>query len=168
VGLHFIRDQSLLRRVEELMVRADAVQFSVPERRAELGGWLGEEAFRTGWFLSRVARLARAHLSRTGYLAPDAGRPLEGASALGVLDLAAGGRAAQLRAGQAFERVFLTATAEGLSLQPLGQALQIPGTRRELLSLLPRDRGAPQILFRLGWADPAPHAPRRPLSHVVA
>lgn len=168
VGVHFLRDPSLLRRFRELVIRADAVHLSAPERCDELSGWLGKEAFRTRWFLSRVARLARAHLLETGYGAPRDESPLQGAPVLGVLTLDRVDRTRQLQAGQAFERLFLTATAEGLALQPMCQALQVPGTRHDLRATLPRDWGEPQIVFRIGHDGSPPHAPRRPLEHVVA
>jgi nitroreductase len=71
-----------------------------------------------------------------------------------------------LQAGQALERVLLTATARGLSATPLTQPLEIPELRERLSD--PRDgRIVAQVVLRLGYGPPAPPPRRRPLSEVL-
>jgi nitroreductase len=70
-----------------------------------------------------------------------------------------------LRAGQALERVLLTATARGVASTPLTQAIEIP----ELRDLLhgPTELDMVQSIVRFGYAGRVRQAPRRPLTDVV-
>jgi nitroreductase len=70
-----------------------------------------------------------------------------------------------VRAGQALQRVLLTATVRGVASTPMTQALEIPEIRR-LLSDPARHR-YPQLILRLGYGRPAAGSPRRPLSDVL-
>jgi hypothetical protein len=83
-------------------------------------------------------------------------------------------RATQVRAGRAYARVQLAATAHGIAMQPMQQALQEypeqAGPYGEIRKLL--DAPAPshtvQMWARVGFAPPVPPAPRRGLdAHVV-
>lgn len=81
-------------------------------------------------------------------------------------------RAAQLGAGRDWLRVNLAATAAGLAVHPLSQALQefpeMAGCYRELHALLAPDGGRVQMLGRVGYAPPPDPSPRWPLeTHLV-
>jgi nitroreductase len=86
------------------------------------------------------------------------------AQAFGVLTTSVGGRAAELAAGAALLRVNLAATALGIAFQPLNAPLE--GRMAIPSGLLPDDE-IPHILFRIGYAEDAPPAPRRTLFEVV-
>jgi nitroreductase len=69
-----------------------------------------------------------------------------------------------LRAGQALERVLLTATALGLAATPMSQATELP----ELRPLVAGPAGwAPQLVLRLGYGGPSASTPRRPVHEVT-
>jgi nitroreductase len=70
-----------------------------------------------------------------------------------------------LRAGQALERVLLTATAHGLATTPLTQAIEIPELR-DLLNA-PAELGVVQSIVRFGYAGRVHQTPRRPLTDVL-
>ncbi len=72
-----------------------------------------------------------------------------------------------LLAGQALGRVLLELTDAGLVSSILSQVVENPGTRQQLRSDL-RLSGHPQLLLRIGTAEPTPQTPRLPLSDVVA
>jgi len=82
------------------------------------------------------------------------------------------GRRQQLAAGADWLRLNLAATAMGLGLQPLSQALQeypeMTALRRELEALLqvPAE-GRLQMLGRLGYAPPPPPSPRWPVETIL-
>jgi hypothetical protein len=83
-------------------------------------------------------------------------------------------RATQVDAGRAYARVQLAATAQGLAMQPLQQALQeYPEQARpyaEIHRLLGAERPAQtvQMWARVGYAEPVGPAPRRGLdAHIV-
>ena len=78
-------------------------------------------------------------------------------------------RPAQIEAGRAYMRVALQATADGLAMQPMSQALQeYPemAQYRETVHnwLTDRPGETVQMLARLGYAKAVGPAPRWPLS----
>ena len=86
----------------------------------------------------------------------------------------AGSRAAQVRAGRAYVRVHLRATALGLQMHPLSQALQefpeMRGPYAEVHRTLGFDpaRQVVQMLARVGYAkEAAGPSPRRPLQALL-
>ena len=73
---------------------------------------------------------------------------------------------ARLQAGQAMQRVLLTATAAGLSALLSSQAMAVPATRRELRQLLGGGLW-PQIMLRLGHGTAVLPLTRTRLEDVV-
>ena len=73
---------------------------------------------------------------------------------------------ARLQAGQARQRVLLTATAAGLSAALSTRAMAIPATRRELRHLLGGGLW-PQIMLRLGHGTAVPSLAQPELEDVV-
>lgn len=71
-----------------------------------------------------------------------------------------------ITAGQAVERVLLTATAAGLGASFMTQALEVAPIRTQLARYL-GVVGAPQVIIRVGRATPTRAAARRPLDQVV-
>jgi len=71
-----------------------------------------------------------------------------------------------LRAGQAMERLLLTATAAGLDASFISQPVEVPAVRAELRQLLGGGLW-PQIVLRVGYGTPAPKTPRRSLDEVL-
>ena len=80
-------------------------------------------------------------------------------------------RAEQIRAGRDWARINLTATALGVGLQPLSQALQeypeMAAYYRETHKLLAPEGGTVQMLGRLGYAAPVEPSPRWPLEAKI-
>jgi hypothetical protein len=83
-------------------------------------------------------------------------------------------RATQINAGRAYVRAQLAATAAGLSMQPLSQALQeypeqvVPYTEIHQLLQAPAPRFTVQMWTRLGYAPVIEPSPRRGLdAHIV-
>ena len=82
-------------------------------------------------------------------------------------------RTTQVNAGRAYARVQLAATAHGVSMQPLQQALQEypeqaqtrADIRRLVQALQPTQKV--QMWARVGYAPPVEPAPRRPLNAIV-
>ncbi|HEY7175906.1 MAG TPA: nitroreductase family protein, partial [Micromonosporaceae bacterium] len=70
-----------------------------------------------------------------------------------------------LRAGQALERVLLTATVRGVATAPISAPTEEP----ELRALLGDDFGdhVAQVILRLGYGEPVPSTPRRPVTDFV-
>ena len=70
-----------------------------------------------------------------------------------------------VRAGQAMQRVLLTATVRGVATTPMTQALEVPDIRRLLTD--PTRHRYPQLILRVGYGRPASATPRRPLAEVL-
>ncbi|HEV7899601.1 MAG TPA: nitroreductase family protein [Planosporangium sp.] len=72
----------------------------------------------------------------------------------------------QIQAGQALQRVLLTATDLGLAVSMFSQPIEVASVREQLRLALGRHT-APQMLMRFGYATPAPPSPRRPVADVI-
>jgi hypothetical protein len=83
-------------------------------------------------------------------------------------------RATQVNAGRAYARVQLAATAQGVVMHPLQQALQEyaevaqPYAAVHELLQAPRPDNTVQMWARVGFAEPVGPAPRRPLDSFLA
>lgn len=83
-------------------------------------------------------------------------------------------RRTQVEAGRAYVRAQLAATAQGLAMQPLSQALQEypeqAGPYADIHALLqaPQPRHTVQMWARLGHAPPVGPSPRRPLASFLS
>ncbi|MEB3369989.1 Acg family FMN-binding oxidoreductase [Saccharopolyspora mangrovi] len=89
-----------------------------------------------------------------------AGKDFEREPLLAVLCSQHDGRADDVLAGQAMQRVLLTACVHGLSASLLSQVVEVPETREELRSLLGGSQH-PQAVLRFGYGSPTPETPRR-------
>jgi hypothetical protein len=70
-----------------------------------------------------------------------------------------------VRAGQALERVWLTAVARGLAIAPMSQPLEVPRLRSEVTGSDPARLA--QVLLLVGYAPPTTATPRRDVSDVL-
>ncbi|MCA1194977.1 MULTISPECIES: nitroreductase family protein [Saccharopolyspora] len=70
------------------------------------------------------------------------------------------GRQADLEAGEALQRLLLTATSLGLAASMLSQVIEVRETRGELRALLGGTL-EPQAVLRIGYGTPVPATPRR-------
>jgi nitroreductase len=84
---------------------------------------------------------------------------------LAVLSTVGDSRQDWLRAGQALERVLLTATVHGLATTPLTQILAVPRLRQILGT--PHRPAAVQSILRLGYAGRVAATPRRSVADVL-
>ncbi|WP_086664576.1 Acg family FMN-binding oxidoreductase [Lentzea kentuckyensis] len=71
-----------------------------------------------------------------------------------------------LQAGQAMQRVLLTATTHGLSASFLSQPIEVRRVREDLRRAL-GGMLVPQTVLRLGYSTPVPATPRRPVSELL-
>lgn len=103
-----------------------------------------------------------------GLAQPDLHRRLarfEPEPTLVLLSTEGDGRLAWVRAGQALQRVLLTATVRGVAAAPMTQALEEPLTR-QLISDQAHNRYA-QAILRLGYGCATAASPRRPLAETL-
>ncbi|MFD0487427.1 nitroreductase family protein [Saccharopolyspora spinosporotrichia] len=69
-------------------------------------------------------------------------------------------RAADLQAGQALQRMLLSATSLGLAASLVSQVVEVEETQHELRELLGGGL-RPQTVVRVGYGSPTPPTPRR-------
>jgi len=67
----------------------------------------------------------------------------------------------------AFERIALSMTALNIESVHLNQPCEVPQIKRELQQHLALGSAHPQLLLRIGYAEPLPCSPRRPLQQVL-
>jgi nitroreductase len=159
------------RRVLDIVRRAEERQRADARYRAELAGWTASapgrrdgvppEAFGPRPQLAALPvrdfdpdRVHRRRVAR-----------FEREPTFAILYTPADARADWVCAGQALERVLLTATVKGLAAAPLTQAMEVAELRQ--LFGPAYDPGVAQSLLRLGDASGTRPTPRRPLSDVL-
>jgi nitroreductase len=139
-----------------------------PGYRAELAQWVGGERDQDGIPGSATGpRDPRGRTPVRDFLggAAQGYEWFEEAPQLAVLSTQGNSKEDWLRAGQALQRVLLTATQRGIAVSPLTQPLETHD------AWLVRDPGAesgwPQLILRIGYGLPVPASPRRPVSDVL-
>lgn len=167
VQLSLVTEPETARRLQDLLIFAERTQFADPAYRRELGESIGLGAFGDGWLKARMGGLIVRRLDVGRSAARRDAARLQSAPAMGLLTSLANDRGSQVRAGQAFERLALTATSMGVALQPMSAVLELPLTRAAVAELLPEEV-FPQHVFRLGYAQrERRRSPRRPLADVL-
>jgi nitroreductase len=165
--LHFPDHQEAIRLLG-LARDAERALLADPAYRAELARWAGGARDREGIPGEVVApRDPRGTAPVREFMPAGPARYawFEDEPQLAVLAMQFSGRADWLRAGQALERAWLTATARGLEVSPLTQPLE---TADAWLVRDPRSSiENPQMILRLGYGLPVPRTPRRPIPDVL-
>ena len=138
-----------------------------PGYRAELAQWVGGQRDRDGIPDSALGprdpgRTTPVRDFGTGAADYDW---FEETPQLAVLATATATPLGWLRAGQALQRVLLTATVHGIAASPLTQPLETADAWlvRDPLSA----NESPQMILRLGYGLPVPATPRRPVAEVL-
>jgi nitroreductase len=94
------------------------------------------------------------------------GKDFETDPLIAVLTTHGIGPDAEIQAGQAMQRVLLTATAEGLATSFLSHVVEVPQAREELRRLIGATR-LPQVVLRIGHGWPVPATPRRSAADLL-
>ena len=167
--LNLTDDRHFRRWIDALTLEADRVEFADPAFRKELSYWIGQGVFGTPPVLARLERAAVARVNFAEPVARQDHAMVESAALLGLLSATGDSHLLHVRAGQLFERLWLTATAMGVAIHPMSQTMRHPEIRAAVGELLPSAGWTPQHLFRVGFASRAEenHTPRRPVEHVL-
>lgn len=95
-----------------------------------------------------------------------AGRDFESDPLVAVLGTTGDTVVDQIVAGQALQRVWLTATGSRLAVSVLSQPIEVAAARDQLRQGL-RRHGTPQMVLRIGYGQPGFPTLRRPLEDVI-
>jgi nitroreductase len=166
-----LTDDHLFQRwVDQLTREADRLEFADPEFRRELAASIGQGAFGTSRVLSRIGAMAVSRLDLGEAVAKQDHELVESAGLLGLISAHTDDHHAHVRAGQLFERVWLTATTMGIHVHPMSQTMRHPELRDAVAELVPETGWKPLHLFRLGYSREGKltprHGPRRPVREV--
>jgi nitroreductase len=154
-----------------LVARGDRAQFADPRWRRELASWMHPRRRGEGLVVGRLTgpatRLVVSRFDVGRGVAGRDGKLAERSPLLAVLATDGDTVADWMRAGQALQRLLLTATAARLQASYLNQPIRVDELRPCVAGLL-GDAGVPQLALRLGHPpDEVPAAPRRSLDAVL-
>jgi nitroreductase len=170
-GRLVVVDPATRSAVLSLARHADRQQRSDPGYRAELAQWTAAGPGRADGVPAEVfgprpelAALPLRDYDRAHRTDRRVAR-FEAEPTLAVLYTFGDDRQDWLRAGQALERVLLTATVHGVATTPLTQAVEVSQLRK--LVSASSERHVVQSIIRLGYAGRVARTPRRPLADVL-
>jgi len=145
----------------DLTVSADQKQYSDSNYKSELGHSLGQGMMGPTGVQATLSQLSVLFLDTgTDQIRKDADL-VNSTPTLGFISSDGNDRVSQIKSGQLLERIWLEATAMGISLQPMSQALEVPETKAKLVELMPLGSGNLQQAFTLGYASSEEeHTPR--------
>jgi nitroreductase len=164
--------------VAALIAEGDRVQMADPAFRRELAAWVHPNRSRAprgvrgyGFGFGDVLSLAGPLVMRTfdvgkGQAAKD--RELaERSPLLAVLGTDRDWPRDWLAAGQAMERVLLTACAHGITSSFLNQPVEVAALRPRLAAAIGRRGTSPQLVLRFGYGPSVRSSPREPVENVL-
>jgi nitroreductase len=167
-----VLDDSGREAAVKLVGEGDKQQWANPSWRRELAAWMhpsrrGDGLTFPGLLVPLAQAVVRSFDIGDGVAARDS-QLAEGSPVLAVLGTELDAPRHWLDAGQALERLLLTACDRGLQASYLNQPIQVAALRPRLRELL-ASPGLPQLLLRLGFATEEIEAtPRRELVEVLA
>ncbi len=176
--LAFVTGEDSKESLAELIAEGDRRQWANPEFRAEMARWMRTVAEHQSdgiptaemgvrdWLAFAGPALVRTFDRGDRQAARDSELTRKSPLIL-VLGTDADTPAEWVRAGQAMQRVLLTAQSLGLSVSHLNQPVEVDGLRSELAALAGREGAFPQVLLRVGYGKPVAPTPRRQLRDVV-
>lgn len=154
-----------------LVAQGDAAQWAERRWREELAQWMHPRSSGDGLtvagVLAPLAQMLVRNVDLGKAVAALDRRLAQRSPVLAILGTAGDARGDWLAAGQALERVLLTAHHRGLQASFLNQPIQVSALRPRLQHLASTP-GIAQVLIRLGFAHgEAQAAPRRALNQVI-
>jgi len=168
ISLYLTSAVATRRKIDDLIVRGDLMQFADPAFRKELGYWIGKGVFGTSPMMSKLVKWTTTYVNMGRSQSQRDSELVMSSPVFGIFSAKEDDRTTQTKIGQVFERMSLLAASMGIWNQPMSQIVEVPELREEVAKLLPERNVVPEHPFRLGYATPQVHTPRRPLDEVVA
>jgi len=163
-----LSDDTLFHRwIDALTVTSDRADLANPAFRMELQYWRSLSVFGSS-LESGMAGTAKRRTSREAMALLDHLK-VQSAPLIGLIRGAGDSHLIHLKSGQLFERIWLTATALGVNINPMSQTMRRPELRATVTELMPSVGWVPQHLFRVGYSgeEQESRTPRRPLEEVL-
>lgn len=181
VSALFVKDPEKIDGVIELVKEGNSIQMNDRDFMRELVSWIRfneAEANRYRDGLSSKAMgnpssprvigklFMKFFLNSKGQSKKDE-KCIRGSSALMVLLSENDDINSWISTGRSFERLALCATALGIKNAHINQPCEVPELKKKFQKLLSAGSMHPQLLLRLGYAEPLPKSLRRPVSEVI-
>lgn len=168
--LHLLLGRPALAVVAEVVRAADTALIRDAGYRTELAAWSRSEDTDDGVPAAAGGPSPQPHdlLAMRPFGGTDRapGRDFESDPLVAVLGTAGDTVHDHLVAGQALQRVLLTATVHGLAASMLSQPIEVPAAREQLRRGVGR-LGTPQMVLRIGYGQPGFPTRRRPVADVI-
>ena len=169
--LEIIESEENRQKVAELVSEGDSIQWSSLSWRRELAAWMHPRRRGDGLTVPGIVAPIAQIVVRTFDMGNGIGAKdkqlADESPVLAVVGTSSDNVADWLKAGQALEKVLLSAYSKGLQASYLNQPIQVASLRPKLQNLLSKP-GFPQIVLRLGFPkDEIDATPRRRLDEVI-
>lgn len=163
-------------KMADILARAQKMQLGNKDLRKELAAWIrtnnskekdGLPGYSFGYsdFESFLGSFIFGTLDMSSSRARVETANMKASPAVAVLSTDTDDKMIWLKAGVVFETLFLMATRMDVRFDLFSQPIALPELRKEMAQIL--DVKYPQLLIRMGYAEPARHTPRRPVDEVL-
>jgi hypothetical protein len=174
--LDIITDKEVKNKMANLLGSAHKIQLGNKAFRKELASWVrpntsdakdGLPGYSFGYsdFESFFGSFIFGTFDMSGSRARIETAFMKASPALAVLSTESDDKLTWIKTGILFEILFLTATKLNVMFDLFSQPIGIPELRQEMSQIL--NAKYPQILIRMGYAEPAKHTPRRTIEEVL-
>lgn len=174
--LNILVDEAGKSAMSEILAQSHKIQLGNKAFRKELASWVrsntgGEKDGLPGYsfgysdFQSYFGAFVFGTFDMSSSRARVETAYMKASPAVGVLSTDQDDMMTWLKAGFLFEILFLKATEMDVRFDLFSQPIAIPELREEMARILKVKY--PQLLIRMGYAEPSKHTPRRPLEEVL-
>ena len=176
IRLDILTDSEEKNRMADILARAHKIQLGNKAFRKELASWVrpnitsakdGLPGYSFGYtdFESFFGSFVFGTFDMSSSRARIETAYMKASPAVAVLSTDKEDRLTWIKAGLLFELLFLKATEMDVRFDLFSQPTAISELRQEMAEIL--GVKYPQLLIRMGYADPAKHTPRRPVEEVL-
>ncbi len=174
--LNILIDEAGKSAMSEILAQSHKIQLGNKAFRKELASWVrsntgGEKDGLPGYsfgysdFQSYFGAFVFGTFDMSSSRARVETAYMKASPAVGVLSTDQDDMMTWLKAGFLFEILFLKATEMDVRFDLFSEPIAIPELREEMARILKVKY--PQLLIRMGYAEPSKHTPRRPLEEVL-
>lgn len=162
--------------IADILARSQKIQLGNKDMRKELAKWIrpntsnlkdGLPGYSFGYsdFESYLGSFIFGTFDMSSSRARIETANMKASPAASILSTDSDDKSTWIKAGMLFETMFLTATKLDVRFDLFSQPIAIPELRKEMAKML--NTKYPQLLIRIGYAQPQRHTPRRPIEEVL-
>lgn len=174
--LDIISDIEGKSNIADILARSQKIQLGNKDMRKELAKWIrpntsdlkdGLPGYSFGYsdFESYLGSFIFGTFDMSSSRARIETANMKASPAVSVLSTDSDDKSTWIKAGMLFETMFLTATKLDVRFDLFSQPVAIPELKQEMAQML--NTKYPQLLIRMGYAQPQRHTPRRPIEEVL-